>query len=373
MIAIIVYSLLLLAGLIVSQACTITLNIHDILNRTAMVCLGFIMIEVGLDFTIDKTNLKSYAWDYFVAATAAAFPWIICTIYFISFFEIELKEALLLGRFAAPTSAGVLFAMLAGVGLSATWLFRKARILAIFDDLDTIILLIPIKMIYLGVKLKLFFALGWVSMMLFAAYYWMHKIRLPRGNVCLLLYSYIIVFVSEFIEKTTHVEIEVLLPAFVLGCLIFNTPAEHSSLSINAVEKGAYLPHKKSAIGLGEVVKGLFMFLVGCSLPKVEMTNVHVGTILLHVCVLTILINVGKCFILFTYRREASVRERLALSIAMFPRGEVGAGILLLALGYGIKGLATTISVLSLALNLVLTGFFISMVVLLLKRSKKLT
>lgn len=30
--------------------------------------------------------------------------------------------------------------MLAAAGLAATWLYRKARILAIFDDLDAVLL-----------------------------------------------------------------------------------------------------------------------------------------------------------------------------------------------------------------------------------------
>ena len=107
-----------------------------------MICLGFIMIEVGLDFTINKKDLKRYGWDYIVAAGAAAFPWIFCALYFIAIFKMEWTDALLVGRFAAPTSAGVLFAMLTGAGLGATWLFYKARILAIFDDLDTILFLI---------------------------------------------------------------------------------------------------------------------------------------------------------------------------------------------------------------------------------------
>jgi len=42
--------------------------------------------------------------------------------------------------------------MLAAAGLSATWMFRKARILAIFDDLDTVLLMIPLKMMMLGVR-----------------------------------------------------------------------------------------------------------------------------------------------------------------------------------------------------------------------------
>ena len=62
---------------------------------------------------------------------------------------------MLAGRFAAPTSAGVLFSMLAAAGLGATWLFRKARILAIFDDLDTVLLMIPLKMLMVGLAWQL--------------------------------------------------------------------------------------------------------------------------------------------------------------------------------------------------------------------------
>jgi hypothetical protein len=35
-------------------------------------------------------------------------------------------------------------------GLGATWLFRKARILAIFEDLDTVLLMIPLKILMVG-------------------------------------------------------------------------------------------------------------------------------------------------------------------------------------------------------------------------------
>ena len=67
-------------------------------------------------------------------------------------------------------------------------------------------------------------------------------------------------------------------------------------------------------------------------------------------------------FPLLCYRREATLRERLALSIGMWPRGEVGAGVLVIALSYGIAGPALTVAILSLALNLLLTGVFIVMV-----------
>lgn len=40
--------------------------------------------------------------------------------------------------------------MLAAAGLSATWLFAKAHILAIFDDVDTVLLMIPLLMLIVG-------------------------------------------------------------------------------------------------------------------------------------------------------------------------------------------------------------------------------
>ena len=79
----------------------------------------------------------------------------------------------------------------------------------------------------------------------------------------------------------------------------------------------------------------------------------------MHVVAVTVLSNLGKMFPAFCYRREASIRERLALAIGMFPRGEVGAGVLVISLSYGLAGPSLTVAVLSLALNLLCTGVFI--------------
>ena len=104
------------------------------------------------------------------------------------------------------------------------------------------------------------------------------------------------------------------------------------------------------------------MFLVGCSLPRMALRSVNLGAALWHVVALTFLSNLGKLFPAFCYRKEAPLQHRVALSIAMFPRGEVGAGVLLVALGYGLAGLPMTLSGLSLALNLAFTGAFIAVV-----------
>ena len=133
--------------------------VDEIVSFLTLTGLGFIMIHVGYEFEIDKSNVKAYGWDYVVAMTAAAFPWIFVSLYFVYVMLpssawaswTAWTEVLLAARFSAPTSAGVLFSMLAAAGLSATWVFRKARILAIFDDLDTILLMIPLKMLIVGV------------------------------------------------------------------------------------------------------------------------------------------------------------------------------------------------------------------------------
>jgi hypothetical protein len=132
-----IFSLLLIAGMIGAQllpglAGEAYADVSHGLRLATMVALAFIMIHVGYEFELDKTNLRQYGWDYVVAMTAAAFPWIFVVLYFMfvllpagawGSWEAWV-EALLAGRFAAPTSAGVLFAMLAAAGLSATWLFE---------------------------------------------------------------------------------------------------------------------------------------------------------------------------------------------------------------------------------------------------------
>jgi len=118
----------------------------------------------------------------------------------------------------------------------------------------------------------------------------------------------------------------------------------------------------------------IFMFLVGMSMPPLlgislpgDMgLNSITGSqemmpwalIIVHVVVVSLLSNVGKLFPVFFYR-DRKLSERLALSIGMFTRGEVGAGVIFIALGYNLGGPALVISVLTIVLNLILTGIFV--------------
>ncbi len=120
------------------------------------------------------------------------------------------------------------------------------------------------------------------------------------------------------------------------------------------------------------------MVLAGLSMPAffaeiaagdVEVASLFVmqttpgaGVIVGHVLCITVLANLGKMFPLLCYRQLASWRQRLALSIGLWPRGAVGAGVLVLSLKYGLGGLIMTVAALCLALNLMLTGGFIVLV-----------
>ena len=424
MFKVLVYSSLLVIGLVLSQTIPEVFGgdsdvFAHLVRYLTMAGLAFIMIHVGFEFHIDKSNLGSYAWDYVVAFTAAFFPWVFVTGYFLfvmlppdfwSSFD-AWKETLLAGRFAAPTSAGVLFSMLAAAGLGATWVFKKARILAIFDDLDTVLLMIPLKMLMVGIAWQLGMIVVVMVGLLIIAYIWLHRVSMPITWPWVLGYSAAIVGFSEglyiwgdIIDPSVPMHVEILLPAFVLGCIAKpDSNADHAD-PVEVEEEMHEVLEQPSERRAATVVSAAFMVLVGLSLPLIfggpdsehpEHTNVslhaagheaavddptlHGGVlegrfqttitarqpsipwslVIIHVLAITVLSNVGKMFPAFCYRREVHWKHRLAVAIGMWPRGEVGAGILVLSLSFGIGGPIVTVAMLSLALNLVLTGVFI--------------
>ncbi len=376
------FSVLLLVGLLLSQTLPAWLGesygeFKHLVEVMLGVCLAFIMINVGREFEIDKSNVRIYVKDYFVAMFAAAVPWVLITIYYVfALMPSEWwsegdtwKETLLLSRFAAPTSAGILFSMLAAMNLQKSWIYQKAQTLAIFDDLDTIILMVPLQVAMIGelnwqmvamlLVIVLLFVLGWRYMSCL-------KVRQTWFAIftyAVLVYgaTYAIYVVTQhFFGAKGAIHIEVLLPAFVFGMIIKN-----KHVGGRTEERAA------TTISL------IFMLLVGMSMPLIDMSGAaqtaeetsRIATIpmmsgwviALHVLAVTLLSNIGKLVPLFFYRNRTFV-ERLALSVGMFTRGEVGAGVVFIAIGYNIGGPVLLISVLTLVLNLVLTGGFVLIV-----------
>ena len=377
---IILFSVFLLLGLAGSQVFPILLgaeihaHLKPFFDVMLYICLAFIMINVGREFELDKTKWKSYTEDYFIAMATAAVPWLLICGYFILLMPAEYrtdwgawKETLLLSRFAAPTSAGILFTMLAAAGLKKSWVYHKTRVLAIFDDLDTILLMIPLQVLMIGMKWQLGVVVLFVFLCLYLGWTRLNSIRMVQHWSAILGYATTLVFIfqgvyvitKEIFGPDSAIHIEILLPAFVLG-MMMKTKEHHTRADENA----------------SSVISYMFMFLVGLSAPLFvgvdfgatagncvigQVGDMTWGEIAGHVLVTTALSNIGKLLPLFFYR-DRSLTERLALSIGMFTRGEVGAGIVFIALGYGLGGPLLAISLLTILTNLILTGFFVVIV-----------
>lgn len=373
------FSLFLILGLVVSQVLPQVLGetfatVKYGTNTLLYVCLAFIMINVGREFEIEKSQWKSYAQDYFIAMATAAMPWLLIALYYMlvllpsSYWGdwTAWKENLLLSRFAAPTSAGILFTMLAALKLKSTWMYRKIQVLAIFDDLDTILLMIPLQILMMGLKWQMFVVVAIVVILLVFGWKKMGSYNMRQDWKSVLVYAIavfavtqIVYYVSKhFYGEQESIHIEVLLPAFILGMVM-----RHRHIDSKAEASAA------------TVISFLFMFLVGVSMPQFIGVDMHIdpaisksitgsqpmmswGMIALHVVAVSFLSNIGKLMPIFFYR-DRKFSERLALSVGMFTRGEVGAGVIFIALGYHLGGPVLLISVLTIVLNLILTGGFV--------------
>lgn len=376
------FSVFLLVGLAVSQvlpfiAGDATRSVKVVTDIFLYICLAFIMINVGREFEIDKSRWKSYALDYFVAMVAAAMPWLLIALYyiFVLFPSTQWgsgdlwKETLLISRFAAPTSAGILFTMLAALRLKSSWMYKKIQVLAIFDDLDTILLMIPLQVFMIGMKWQMAVILTVVIFLLVFGWKQMGRYGMRQDWKAILGYSVIVIVftqgiyhVSEyFLGPHEGIHIEVLLPAFVLGMVM-----KPQQIESRTEEK------------VSTAISYFFMFLVGVSMPQfigldmnsqpanpgsvtASLPMMSWGMIAVHVVVVSLLSNIGKLMPLAFYR-DRKFSERLALSIGMFTRGEVGAGVIFIAISYNLGGPLLLISVLTIVLNLILTGGFVMLV-----------
>ncbi len=143
---------------------------------------------------------------------------------------------------------------------------------------------------------------------------------------------------SEFIYQTSKiisengVHIEVLLPAFILE-MVMKTNHNES----------------KSDHSAANMISYIFMFLVGISMPVfmgqihtvsvsdagVVMPDLSWGEIAIHVVVVSMLSNLGK-MVPMLYYRERSLANASCVVDWYVTRGEVGAGVIFIAIGYNI-------------------------------------
>ena len=259
--------------------------------------------------------------------------------------------------------------MLAAMNLQKSWIYEKAQTLAIFDDLDTIILMVPLQVAMIGeLNWQMVAMLTVIFAMFFVGWRYMSLLNVPQKWYAIIVYAVLVYgttllvyyITDHFFGEKGAIHIEVLLPAFIFGMII------------NYRHIGGKTEERVSAI-----ISLIFMLLVGMSMPLINMSGTTatensdsiIATIpmmsgwevALHVLMVTLLSNIGKLAPMFFYH-DRSLTERLALSVGMFTRGEVGAGVIFIALGYNIGGPILLISVLTLVLNLILTIGFVYVV-----------
>jgi hypothetical protein len=98
---------LLILGLIGSQTVTSApAALHRTIALATMFALSFIMIHVGYEFEMDKSRVRSYAWDYLVAASAEDLAADLCGI--IAEQERQERQNVLDGRPTSPLQIGLL-------------------------------------------------------------------------------------------------------------------------------------------------------------------------------------------------------------------------------------------------------------------------
>lgn len=382
---IIIFTTMLMIGLALSQILPMKMehHAHERLEHgvevATMFCLSFLMVHVGYELDLDKSRWRDYGFDYVIAMIAAGFPWILVSAWFQLAMPCGMTWAssLLIGRFAAPTSAGILFTMLEAAGLKQTWLYQKARILAILDDLDTILLMIPLKIMQVGFKLSLLGDAAIVTFLLGLCWIKLHAVQLPSTWSWTMVYAAAVTAFCMSLSHATNgaIQLEVLLPAFTIGC-ITKMPHQsvHEEMDLNKQGGAATNDFAKQVSGGNEdaahfeekistAISTVFMLLVGLSMPSLfsstEEDSMDTAQLCFHVLAVTILMIVGKMFLVFCYTDEADFRTRLGLGLGMCPRGEVGAGVIVISLSLGLSGPTVTVAVICLAINLVLSAGFI--------------
>ena len=232
--------------------------------------------------------------------------------------------------------------MLAAAGLRHTWVYNKVQVLAIFDDLDTILLMIPLQILMIGMRWQMFVILVVAVMLIWLGWKKMNSYNMRQDWKSILFFAVLMFGVihaiylisMHFYGESGSIHIEILLPAFVLGMMM---KLDHSVVPSKGDEK------------VSSFISYFFMLLVGLSMPLFlgvdfaavaehsqsvisQIPMLPWGVIAIHVVMVTLISNIGKLFPLLFYR-DRKIGERLAVSIGMFTRGEVGAEVLFMDIG----------------------------------------
>lgn len=139
-------------------------------------------------------------------------------------------------------------------------MYKKVQVLAIFDDLDTILLMIPLQIMMIGLRWQLGVIILVVVLLLILGWKKMGYYNVRQDWKAILFYAVVTFGITQVIYlvskhmygEEASIHIEVLLPAFVVGMIMrhkhIDTKIEHQ---------------------VSDFISYLFMFLVGVSMPGV--------------------------------------------------------------------------------------------------------
>jgi hypothetical protein len=150
--------------------------------------------------------------------------------------------------------------MLTAAGLRYTWVYKKVQVLAIFDDLDTILLMIPLQIMMIGMRWQMFVILAVAVLLIWLGWKKMNSYGFRHDWKAILFFSFLLFVVihaiylisKHFYGENGSIHIEILLPAFILGVIM---KTDHS------VEPA------KTDVRVADAISYLFMILVGLSMP----------------------------------------------------------------------------------------------------------
>ena len=257
------------------------------------------------------------------------------------------KMALVAGRFAAPTPAGPAYDARGG-GAERNVAIQEGAHLAIFDDLDTLLLMVPLKALVVGAKWELCIDLAVVLVCLVCMYKFLHRLHWSVTWYAIAAYAATITLATELTYEFTHsgvvdpgdvietVHLEVLLPAFTVGCVcVHHKNPKQVAVAGDTPPGPVRSPSKlqrelqRMKTGLAKVrdtpqenvkfvISAVFMVLVGLSMPSLfqpdptvsahrmlaeggsgdddghAAPSMSAGLIVLHVAMCTLLMNAGK-------------------------------------------------------------------------------
>ena len=149
--------------------------------------------------------------------------------------------------------------------LQKNWIYQKAQTLAIFDDLDTIILMVPLQVAMIGeLNWQMIAMLAIIFAMFYIGWRYMSRFKMPQNWYAIFTYSVLVYGLTYLVYISTHhffgekgaIHIEVLLPAFIFGMIIKNRHVGG-----------------KSELAFSTTISVVFMLLVGMSMPLIDFGN----------------------------------------------------------------------------------------------------